>query len=206
MGKRLVFAAASLLLPLAACALHRAQPAPVDTRSAPSTEVPLNLVAAQVVRTLDAFNAEAASHALPKLSRVAFDFNTTGAQGAGFSFNLLLFHIGANRDTSNTNEVTFTYAVPSAAPPTAGFNPRAQSTTHDFSQTLLSTLEAAATQVKQTQSIGAAQFSNLTVTLSYGVVWTTSAGGAGAISLVTLDGSVDRRRSDVQTLTLTFGQ
>lgn len=175
------------------------------TTPAAQTQVPLNLVAAQVARTLDVFNAEAESRALPKLSKVVFDFNAASAGGGGFSFNLLVFHLGANRSTTYTNEVTFTYAVPRA--PAAGgvLNPRGQPATHDFSQSLLATLQAAAAQVRQTQSIGAAKFSDVTVTLSYGVIWDVSGGAGGVLGLVTLDGSVDRKRSDVQTIALSFG-
>lgn len=169
------------------------------------TQVSLSLVAQQVVKTLDAFNAQAGNQALPKLSRVTFDFNVTGTQDVGFSFNVLLFKLGTNHEISTTNEVTFTYSVP-ASPVGAGLTPHAQPATHDFSQSLLQILQAAAVQVKETQSVGAARFTNLTVTLSYGAVWDASAGGGGTLNLVALDGSVDRKRSDVQTLTLYFGQ
>lgn len=193
-----------LLAPVAAHAFKRRGAAPTD--STPGSGVPLSLVAAQVVKTLDTFNAEAGSRALPKLSKVVFDFNTERTLGGGFGFNVLFFRFGANRDSSATNEVSFTYTVPAAPAPSGAFSPRTQPATHDFSHSLLSTLQAAAAQVKETQHIGAANFTNLTVVLSYGVVWDTSAGGAGTIGLVTLDGSVDRKRSDVQTLTLIFGQ
>ena len=171
--------------------------------AAPS-QVPLNLVAAQVVKTLDTFNAQAGSQALPKLSRVTFDFNVTGTQGSGFSLDILLFKLGVSREASTGNELTFTYSVP-ASPASTGLMPHAQPATHDFSQSLLSLLQSAAAQVKQTQSVGSARFTDLTITLSYGAVWDASAGGGGTLSLVTLDGTVDRKRSDVQTLTLYFG-
>lgn len=169
------------------------------------TQVPLSMVAAQVVKTLDTFNAQAGSHNLPKLSRVTFDFNVTEAQAVGFSFNILIFKLGANRETSTTNEVAFTYSVP-ASPAGTGLTPHTQPAAHDFSQSLLDLLTAAAAQVKQTQSVGPARFSNLTLTLGYGAVWDTSGGAAGSLSLVTLDGTVDRKRSDVQTLILYFSQ
>ncbi len=194
--------ALAVLLSAMGSALAQTCQIPADRKAA---EVPLCLVAEQVTRTLDTFNATADSKSLPKLSKVTFDFNATASQGAGFSFNILIFRIGANRAADTTNEVTFTYAVPPAPAATGSLNPRTQPNVHDFSQTLLATLQSAAAQVKGTQSIGAARFTDLTVTLSYGVVWDTSAGGGGTVSLVTLDGSVDRKRSDVQTLTLTFG-
>ena len=190
--------AAMLLLGLASCA-HGAKP---PSPAAP-TEVSLSQVAAQVTHTLDRFNAEATADTLPKLSKVIFDFNVAGTQNAGFSFNILIFKVGASREASTGNEVTFTYAVP--APP-GSFGSRSQPATHDFSQALLSTLEAAALQVKTTQNIGAAHFANLTVTLSYAAVWEGTAGAGGTLELVTVDSSVDRKRSDVQTLTLVFGQ
>ena len=188
------------LLPGPALQAQAAQP---SSRSAAPTEIPLAQVAAQVTHTLDLFNAEAATKALPKLSKVIFDFNVAGTQGAGFSFDILLFKLGASREATTPNEVTFTYAVPAS---TGAFGSRTQPAAHDFSLALLNTLRAAAAQVKATQSVGAARFSNLTLTLSYAAVWDTSAGAGGTLSLVSLDGSVDRKRSDVQTLTLVFGQ
>ena len=163
--------------------------------------MPLCLVAQQVVKTLNVFNADASSKALPKLSSVTFDFQTSTTKSAGFSFQILVFDVGASHERDNTNEVSFTYTVP---PPPAS-QPRTVLQTHDFSEVLLATLEAAAEEIKQTQSVGQANFSRLSVTLGYGVIWDTSGGGSGSIGLVTLEGSIDRKRSDVQTLTLTFG-
>ena len=173
-------------------------------RKPPAEVVPLNDVAAQVVKTLDTFNAGADSQSLPKLSKVTFDFNATGTTVGGFSFNVLLFRAGASREVDTTNEVTFTYTVPSPAGQAVGAH--TATAAHDFSAALLSTLQAAAAQIKATQNIGPAKFTDLTVTLAYGVIRDTSVGGSGTLSLVTLDGSLDRKRSDVQTLTLTFGQ
>ena len=170
---------------------------PTDKKA---TEVPLCLVAQQVTRTLDAFNLNAAGHSLPQLSSVAFDFRTSASTTAGFSFNILVFSFGKSREADTSNEVTFTYAVP---PPPAAQS-RATSQTHDFSAALLETLQAAAAQVRQTEAVGQAKFTSLTVTLAYGVVWDTTGGGSGTVRLVTLDGTIDRKRADVQTLTLTF--
>ena len=181
---------------------HAKAPGKVQT---PPSQVPLSLVAAQVEKTLDTFNGQASSKALPKLSRVTFDFNVTATQDAGFSFNILIFKLGASHEANTTNEVTFTYSVP-ASPSSTGLSAHTQTAGHDFSQSLLTLLQAAAAQVQETQSVGTAQFSNLTLTLSYGAVWDASAGADGTLNLVTLDGSVDRKRSDVQTLTLYFGQ
>lgn len=175
---------------------RKPQPAPV---------VPLSTVAQQVLHTLDAFNAEAASRDLPQLSKVTLDFNATASRGADLSFNILVFSVGAHRELDTTDEVTFTYTVPPPSAPST-FGSRAQPAPVDLSATLLTTLESAAAQVKGTQTIGAARFSNLTVTLAYGVVSSVSGGGSGTVSLVTLAGNVSRRRSDVQTLTLSFGQ
>ena len=58
--------------------------------------------------------------------------------------------------------------------------------------------------MRQTEAVGQAKFTSLTVTLAYGVVWDTTGGGSGTVRLVTLDGTIDRKRADVQTLTLTF--
>jgi hypothetical protein len=168
---------------------------PVPTsKSGPS--VPLCLVAQQITHTLDVYNNDAASKSLPPLSKVVFDFKTTGATTGGFSFNILIFSFGATHEKDTTNDVSFTYTVP---PPS-----RALVAPTDFSDTLLATLRAAATQIKQTPSVASANFSGLTITLAYGVSWDVKAGATAPISLVTLGGSVDRKRADTQTLTLVF--
>lgn len=198
MARLLLLAAISALLwPPPASAFpfwHHKKPAPV---------VPLNAVAAEVVHTFDAFNAEAASRDLPPLAHVTLDFNTSTTSAVDAGFNVLVFSLGAHREADTTNEVTFTYTVPPPPEPGA-LAPRTRPA--DFSSTLLQSLEAAAAQVKQTKAIGAARLSSVTLTLAYGVASSVSGGAAGVISLITLNGTVSRHRSDVQTLTLTFGQ
>ena len=191
----LLTAAVALALPAAS---HAQDACPVPTnKSAP--DVPLCLVAQQITHTLDTYNADAASKSLPPLSKVTFDFKTTVATTGGFSFKILIFSIGASHEKDTTNAVSFTYTVPST-------HPKSIAPPHDFSQTLLATLRAAALQVKQTPTVGQGKFSSLTVTLAYGVTWDVNGGAAAPISLVTLGGSLDRKRSDTQSLTLVFAQ
>ena len=191
--KPLILLALALALPALA-----QQPCPIPTdKSAP--EVPLCLVAQQITRTLDTYNADASSKSLPPLSKVIFDFKTSVATSGGFSFKIFIFSIGGSHSKDTTNDVSFTYTVPtlashSIAPP------------QDLSTTLLATLRAAAAQVKQTPTIGKGQFSSLTVTLAYGATWALNGGASAPISLVTLGGSLDRKRSDTQSLTLVFAQ
>ena len=193
--KSLILFALTLALPAASLA-QAACPIPTD-KSSP--DVPLCLVAQQITRTLDTYNADAASKSLPPLHKVIFDFKTTIATTGGFSFKILIFSIGSSHEKDTTNDVSFTYTVPSVAV-------RSIAPTHDFSQTLLATLRAAAEQVKQTPTVGAGKFSTLSVTLAYGVTWDANAGAAAPISLVTLGGNLDRKRSDTQTLTLLFAE
>jgi hypothetical protein len=170
-------------------------PVPTD-KHAP--DVPLCLVAQQITRTLDTYNADASSKSLPPLSKVVFDFKTTIATSGGFSFKIFIFSIGASHEKDTTNDVSFTYTVP---PPSRSLTPP-----HDFSTDLLNTLRAAAAQVKQTPTVGRGKFSALTVTLAYGVTWDLNGGAAAPISLVTLGGNLDRKRADTQTLTLVFSE
>ena len=46
----------------------------------------------------------------------------------------------------------------------------------------------------------------LTGTLAYGTTWDLNGGASAPISLITLGGSLDRKRSDTQSLTLVFAQ
>ena len=181
---------------------------PPNARTNPQdTPVPLCLVAQKIAATLDEYNRAPGTiaGALPQLSKAVFEFKTVSSTTAGFKFFILVFSLGASHRTDSTNAVSFAYAVPppEANPPALqphGKHPQPQ----DFSQTLIQTLQDAAQQIKLTNSVGAAKFKTLTVTLAYGVTWDFNGGATIPISLVTLGGSLDHSRSDTQTIELTF--
>ena len=120
---------------------------------------------------------------------------TTG----GFKFSILIFSVGGSHQSSSTNDVTFSYAVP---PPARYISRHPQP--HDFSKDLIETLQEAGQQINLTQSVGAAKFKTLTVTLAYGVTWDFTGSATLPISLVTAGGTLDHNRNDTQTIKLTF--
>ena len=194
---------------LATLNLHAADvcTVPPEARTNPKdTPVPLCLVAQKIAATLDEYNRAPGTiaGALPQLSRAVFDFKTVNSTTTGFKFCLLVFSVGASHRTDSTNAVTFTYAVPPPQSKPAFDSHTKHPQPQDFSQTLIQTLQDAAQQIKLTNSVGAAKFKTLTVTLAYGVTWDFNAGATVPISLVTLGGTLDHSRSDTQTVELTF--
>lgn len=167
---------------------------------AKKTPIPLCLVAKKVALTLDQYNNDpnTLKGAVPGLSRADFDFKTVSSTTGGFKFSILIFSIGGSHQSSSTNDVTFSYVVP---PPS---RISAHAKAHDFSKDLIETLQEAGQQINLTQSVGAAKFKTLTVTLAYGVTWDFSGSVALPISLVTAGGTLDHNRNDTQTIKLTF--
>ncbi len=165
------------------------------------TPIPLCLVARKVAMTLDEYNNDPKTlkGAVPSLSRADFDFKTVSSTTGGFKFCILIFSVGASHQSSTTNEVTFSYAVPPPEP-----NKSLIAKPHDFSKDLIETLQDAGQQIILTQSVGAAKFKTLTVTLAYGVTWDFNGAAALPISLVTAGGTLDHNRNDTQTIKLTF--
>jgi hypothetical protein len=165
------------------------------------TPIPLCLVAKKVALTLDEYNNDpnTLKGAVPSLSRADFDFKTVSSTTGGFKFSILIFSVGASHQSSSTNDVTFSYAVPPPAPKKS-----LHAKPHGFSKDLIETLQEAGQQINLTQSVGAAKFKTLTVTLAYGVTWDFSGSATLPISLVTAGGTLDHNRNDTQTIKLTF--
>ncbi len=168
---------------------------------AKKTPIPLCLVAKKVAMTLDEYNSDPKTlkGAVPSLSRADFDFKTVSSTTGGFKFSILIFSAGGSHQSSTTNDVTFSYAVPPPEPKKS-----LHAKPHDFSKDLIETLQGAGQQISLTQSVGAAKFKTLTVTLAYGVTWDFNGSATLPISLVTAGGTLDHNRNDTQTIKLTF--
>jgi hypothetical protein len=187
---------------------------PPEAKTKPQdTPVPLCLVAQKIAATLDEYNRAPGTiaGALPKLSRAVFGFKTVSSTTSGFKFSVLVFSFGASHRTDSTNAVSFAYVVPPPETRPPGFSTQQyldylgkKPPPKDFSKELIQTLQEAAEQIKLTDSVGAAKFKTLTVSLAYGVTWDFNGGATLPISLVTLGGSLDHSRADTQTIDLTF--
>ncbi len=196
LGLTVCFVALSLPACADLCVAPRQQD--VDPKKTP---IPLCLVAKKVALTLEQYNDDPSTlkGALPSLAKADFDFKTVTSTTGGFKFGILIFSLGATHQSSSTNDVTFSYEVPPPAPKRS-----LAPGPHDFSKDLIDTLQQAAQQINLTQSVGAARFKTLTVTLAYGVTWDFSGSATLPISLVTAGGNLDHNRNDTQTIKLTF--
>jgi hypothetical protein len=212
--KRVFWAVLCLLVPLTAFAADDCAAPTQQDVDVKKTPIPLCLVAKKVALTLEQYNNDpnTIKDALPSLAQADFDFKTVSSTTAGFKFCLLIFSIGGSHQSQATNDVTFTYKVPPPPKQPAEMSmnsylgllgPR-QVKTQDFSKVLIQTLQEAAEQIKQTRSVGKANFAALTVTLAYGVTWDFNGGATVPISLVTAGGTLDHSRADTQTVKLTF--
>lgn len=181
-------------------------PSPAEAYKLDKDTVPLCLVAAKIKETLDKYNSDPTTDKtlLPTLTKAEFGFKTTRTTNGGFSLNILIFKIGATRQSDTSEEVTFAYAKPKRDQETLGFKPPKKP--YDFSATLLSLLKDSATQVKSAQAFGDLPLSSLTLNLSFGVTWDISAGvTVPVVAMVTAGATFDRKSADVQTVKLTYG-
>lgn len=171
------------------------------------------MVAKKVAATLAAYNSDPTTvkDALPHLLKAEFDFKTVTSNTGGLKLNFLIFSFGGTHKSEMTNDVKFSYVVPPPKPKPAqlsfngylGFLAR-QPKPKDFSVELVSALQDAAQEVKNTRTFADAKFKTLTLSMAYGVTWDLSASASIPISLVTLGPSFDHNRADTQAITLAF--
>ena len=189
----------SLAIIVATCA--GLLPACTTPPPAPDGLADLDGVIRQVEHALDAYQAGLGDHAdpLPPLQSADFAFKVTLSRTAGAKASLLVFKLGASRESDVTSDVSFHYEpgkrrLPADAP--------AAPALHDE---LLDTLEAAARVVGKAGSVRDAAFSKLTVALQFGVrqdgsLVASPSGGSGSVGL---SGAVGR--NDIQSVRLVFG-
>jgi len=178
------------------------QPLPVVS---PQDASPLDLIIPKVKDALDLYqhNLGSGPDALPPLTSAEFDFKTTTAKVVGFSVNLLIFKIGGSHEKDDVNETTFTYSIPSPAPPAHLQSPKKPPT---LTEQLAYTIQAAALAVKTSKQLGPLSFSKFVVTVQFGVKWDGNIGANVPISLVTVGLSGDISKNTVQSVKLTFGK
>lgn len=169
----------------------------------------LSQVVCEVELALDTYQQSTeveVDHTLPKLASADFDFKTVVDTKGGFTFNILIFKIGGTVDKQNTNDVDLQY-VPKSLVKTALEGARAKS----LQEELIDTIKAAAQAVKdQRSNMSTAkdplEFQQLTVSLAYGVTWDINGGITAPIHLVTIGGTLDRSKNNVQQVKLVFAK
>jgi hypothetical protein len=174
--------------------------------------VPLARVICEVEQALDDYQDEVttplkpASDMLPGLATADMDFKTVVDTKGGISFSFLLFKFGVTHDNQATNDLDFIYE-PKSRHRTG--NAHGFQKVEPFQPKLVETIKAAARAIQDQRS--AVQTSKdplvlkqFSVTLAFSVTWDGSAGATGPIELVTIGGTYERSRNDVQTVKLTF--
>lgn len=177
----------------------------LGAQSADSTLVPLDSVVAQVQHALARYQATLGTgpNALPPLKTAVFDFKTTAAKSGGSSINLLIFTIGASKETDLVNDVSFSYAVPHADAKAI----KRFATAPNVEDELYETIRGAAHAIDSGAGyVGDIPFSQLSVTLQYGVKWDYSAGAKPRISIVTVGLKADKSDNSVQSIKLVFSR
>jgi hypothetical protein len=141
---------------------------------------------------------------LPKLASADFDFKTVVDTKGGFSINFLIFKFGSTYEKQDTNDVDFQY-VPKSLLRTGLEGGRTKSLQQELIDTIKSAAAAIVAQSKMTKpGEDPLVFKQLSVTISYGVTWDVNGGINAPISLVTLGGTLDHSKNNVQQVKLVF--
>ena len=188
-------------LPLIGCAKNPTQggvtPSAVDG-------IALGRVIAQVEAALKQYQDQdsvAVLKVLPPLKTAQFDFTAAAAQVSGGTFSFLIFKIGTSHERDVVNEVTFTYAPP---PPSRGAH--ITETPPNLTDALVSMIKGAAKALSVAETAAGLPFSNLAITLQYGVKWEGKASADVPISFVTVGLDAAKKKNTVQSVKLVFAK
>lgn len=174
--------------------------------AAPNGTTDLNSVIASVEAALKCYqdNRGTGPDALPPLQQATFDFKTTTGTVGGVTISFFIFKVGASKESDMTNQLTFTYSVPKPATGN-GHALKLAKPPQYLSDSIVADIQSAAEAVKSRATVDKLAFSKLALTLQYGVVFDGNIGINAPIQLVTLGANIDKKRNDVQSVTLTFG-
>lgn len=171
--------------------------------------VPLTLVICEVQNALDAYqqSQDVDENVLPKISAADFDFKTVVDTKGTLGIGLFIFKIlGGSIDKQKTDDVDFQY-VPKSLLKTGLEVRKAQS----FQDELLAVITSAAKAIKEQRGMPARPgdkdplvFKQLTVTVSFGVTVSGSAGVSIPVNIVTLTAELDHSKNSVQSVKLVF--
>ena len=177
-----------------------------DPSSPATDQLPLDEVIKQVTAALQQYQdnrGSGATYELPPLSTAEFDFKTTVAKTAGFTFSFLIFKFGTSHEKDVVNDVTYTYALPE---PKKGSALQGSKPPPTLKDELAQAIQAAASAVKTSSTAAGLPFSKLTINLQYGVKWDVSGGASPVISLVTVGLNGDVNKNTIQSVKIVFGK
>jgi hypothetical protein len=184
-------------------------PKPAKKPAKPPDRVPLANIVQAVELVVDAYNIrpDVTTGVLPPLKTADFDFKTVVDVKGGPSINFWIFKAGYSHEKQSTNDVTFQY-IPQPIKPEAAVGPYAMVIKEDLSDELTKAIESAATQIKGEKESDknplALKLNQLAITLAFQVSNDYSGGVNIPIHMVTLGGTLDYNRADVQSVKLTF--
>lgn len=167
----------------------------------------LSRVVCEVEQALDVYQQSAdveETGLLPKLATADFEFQTVVDTKDGFTISFLILRFGSTVEKQYTNDVDFQYVPKSLLK--SGFEARrAKSLQDELIDTIRSSARAIVDQSKMpAPGTDPLTFRQLTVTLSFGVTWDVNGGVNAPIHLVTVGGSLDRSKNNVQQVRLVF--
>jgi hypothetical protein len=203
MQKRFAF----LLLLLSTPLFAQQTPSLAPGENSPTDPGAFTEVIAQVTNALQEYQAHRGTgdYALPPLSSAEFDFKTTTTTKDGFTFQILVFKFGSDHEKDVTNDVTFTYSLPTPRTTrTRGLGSSKEPPT--LESTLANTIQSAAKSIVKAPTIDGVPFSKLTISLQFGVDWKQDPSGQFTYSIVTVGLTDEKDKNTIQSVKLVFGK
>jgi hypothetical protein len=183
----------------------------LSASGAPPRSADLNSVIATVEAALKCYQDSVGSgkDALPPLLQADFDFKTTTAKTGGFSISFFVFKLGASREKDVTNEITFTHKVPPPSKPAknhgTAFTGKNQHPI-PLADALVADIQGAAGGLKVAGQAAGLPFQQTKITIQFGIVDDGNVTVNAPVQLVTLGLSGDYKKTEVQSVALTFGK
>jgi hypothetical protein len=178
---------------------------PRDKIEAPAGTADLHSVIVSVEAALKCYQDHigVGPDALPALQKASFDFKTTTGKIGGVNVSFFVFSLKASKESDRTNEITFTYALPSEQAG-GGHALLKKTPPQPLSDAIVKDLQAAAAAVKEAAKLDRLKFNQLNVVITFGIQLDASGGINAPVQLVTLGGNDEYKKNEAQTVTLTF--
>jgi hypothetical protein len=176
--------------------------------TAPPKSADLNSVVTTIESALQCYqdNRGGGADALPPLIQADLDFKTTTAKTGGLSISFFIFKLSGTHEKDVTNDITFSYKV---KVPTAGTRPESTSKKQPpvlLSDALVADMQGVASAIKNRGQAAGLPLDQAKIMIQFGVVNDGSVTINAPVQLVTIGGSGDYKKTEIQSVTLTFGK
>jgi len=177
---------------------------PASSFEAPKGTADLHSVIVSVEAALKCYqdNIGEGSDALPPLQKAVFEFKTTTGKIAGVQVSFFVFSLKASGEKDDTDQMTFTYSLPTKKP--GGLALKRKIPFQPLADQIVADMQAAAAAIKDAASLGKLNFNQLSVMIQFGIQFQGEAAINVPVQLVKIGPSVDYKKNEVQTVTLTF--